>query len=194
LIMNYKKNYKQYTQKRSETFVFSNLLSSHPKIELSQLDSQKEIDFRSIKAYTRQHYKLREFVYAWLSYLDGVDTFKPVMNAHTWFEKAIYNLNMGELQLSGSLEEVLSKRKDTLFKGGHLLRSLKVRKRKGSKNHFILDLIIEWKGKNAQGKVVSARIQQALTVHIKKDKSWEVITIQEKHLLPIIAPWMGMLC
>lgn len=192
--INYKKNNKAFTKIFSETFLFENLLSKHPNIKSAHVNSSKEVDVFTTTAYDAQHYKVREFVYAWLAYIDGVDTLTSVMNAEAWINTASYELDMGALKAKGLIDEVLAKRKDTLAKGGHLLRSLEMKKTKGSNNHFVIDLIIEWKGFNTSGKPVIARINQVLTIRIKKDKSWEIISIKEKHLLPITVPWVGMLC
>ena len=116
------------------------------------------------------------------------------MNADAWLKKSSYLLEIGGDKTEDSIDKVLSKRKQTLTKGGHLLRSLEVLKTDNNSNSLKLDLIIEWKGVNNSGKPVSAKIHQELKIQIKKDKTWEVIHIKEKHLLPIISPWMGMLC
>jgi len=193
--INYKKNNQLLTKLFNETFLFENLLTTNqPKIKNIHLNISDNTDVLSAKGYDRQHYKRREFVYAWLAYLDGVNTFKPVMNANTDFKNASYNLDMGSLKTTSSVKEILAKRKNTLNKGGHLLRSLDFKKVKETNNQFILDLIIEWKGTNINGKAVIARIHQVLTIQINADNSWQLISIKEKHLLPVIAPWMGMLC
>ncbi len=47
-------------------------------------------------------------------------------------------------------------------------------------------VLLEWKGVNDQGKPVIAKIRQELNIQINKDKSWSVVSIKEKHLLPDI--------
>jgi len=192
--INYIKNSKVLTRVLNETFLFNDLFSTHPTIKSAHINSSHEIDTINSKGYDARHYKVRAFVYAWLSYMDGVDGFKSVMNANAWLNSASYELDMGALKATASINDVLAKRKDTLAKGGHLLRSLDMKPIKNSMHRFVIDLVIEWKGENKSGKPVIARINQLLTIQIKKDKSWVLISIKEKHLLPITAPWMGMLC
>ncbi len=60
-------------------------------------------------------------------------------------------------------------------------------------NKFIFNLVIQYKGVNAKNQKVIAKIKQ--TIHVKlKNNIWQIIRIQEKHLLPDIAPWIGFVC
>lgn len=189
---------KAYTNSFKELFIFSNSILkkavnlSYP-IKNIQLEERQEEPNSNRTAYNRKHYKVREFAYAWLSHIQGLTTLDRVMNAEAWIDKATYSLEIGADKSKGTISDVLKKRKALLAKGGHLLRSLEVKKT-ASNNTFILELILEWKGENDEGTPVIAKIKQELKIHIKADKSWEVISIKEKHLLPIVAPWMGLLC
>ena len=189
---------KAYTNSFKELFIFSNSILkkavnlSYP-IKNIQLEERQEEPNSNRTAYNRKHYKVREFAYAWLSHIQGLTTLDRVMNAEAWIDKATYSLEIGADKSKGTISDVLKKRKVLLAKGGHLLRSLEVKKT-ASNNTFILELILEWKGENDEGTPVIAKIKQELKIHIKADKSWEVISIKEKHLLPIVAPWMGLLC
>ena len=147
---------------------------------------------RVFPASNRSHYKIREYVYAWLAYMDGVTTLDSVMNAQAWLESANYSIVMGADELSGSVAAGLKYRQTLLATGGHLLRSLEVTEIDSGTFAVVLDL--EWKGVNQENNPVIARIQQILTIHIEADKTWRVMSIKEKHLLPNTAPWMGMLC
>jgi len=202
--ISYKNNEnKIHTQSLKEIFLFSDTLISQtqipaqthtPPLKSISLLEREEITPLDIEGYHREHYKVREFVYAWLGYLDGLSSLSSGMNGDEWLNQASYSLEIGSDKTQGSVEKILTKRKQILAKGGHLLRTLDVVKTKDSNNTFVLDIILEWKGVNDQGKPVLAKIRQELKIQIKKDKSWRVISIKEKHLLPVIAPWMGLLC
>ena len=190
--INYEKNHTNYTETLNETFLFNDILTQQPVIKTITLNSKENTDYYNVEGYDRYHYKVREFTYAWLLYLDGITRFKPVMNADLWLETANYTLDMGSLKMADSIPNVLKQRHKLLREGGHLLKSLKVNST--ANNQFNIDYIVDWKGVNASGKATIARIHQILTIHLNKKKQWEVISIKEKHLLPVIAPWMGMLC
>ncbi len=189
---------KAHTDSFKELFVFSDSILKQP-INLSYpiksilLEARQEKSTPNRTGYKQKHYKVREFAYAWLSHLEGINTLYSVMNAKAWINKAPYLLEIGADKSQDSVSNILKKRKTLLAKGGHLLRSLSV-KNTDSSDTFILELILEWKGENAEATPVIAKIKQTLKIHIKADKSWEVINIKEKHLLPMIAPWMGLLC
>jgi len=191
----YKHNNETITQLLNETFVFKSTLLGQkdvPYIESISRDKSTVTDNVNTTGFDISHYKVREFTYAWLSYIDGISTFKSTMNTKAWLDKATYSLKMGSEQLMGSIESTLEKKKLFLTKGGHLLHSLEVIK--SDANTLVIDLILEWKGTNKAGKPVIARIHQEIEVQIKTDKTWEVLSIKEEHLLPIIAPWMGLVC
>ena len=200
--INYKNNKNEIqTQSLKETFLFSSNLTS-PTQAQSYISSLKNISLLerdettplNTEGYDREHYKVREFVYAWLGYLDGLSNLSPGMYGDEWLNKANYSLLIGADKILGSVEEVLSKRNQTLAKGGHLLRTLDVIKPTADDNTFVINLILEWKGLNYTGNHVIAKIHQELKIKIKEDKIWSVISIKEKHLLPTIAPWVGLLC
>jgi hypothetical protein len=191
----YKQQNETITQLINETFVFKSTLLSHkdvPFIESISRDKSKETDNMNSTGFDISHYKVREFTYAWLSYIDGISTLKTAMNAKAWLDKATYSLKIGSKHSKGSIESTLEKKKLLLSKGGHLLHSLEVKQ--SDANRFVIDLILEWKGTNKVGKPVIARIHQEIEVQINTDKTWEVLSIKEEHLLPIIAPWMGLVC
>ncbi len=177
---------------QNEEFIFNKNLLYKAEIKDALLIDRKNITLFKADSFNRLHYKVREFTYAWLSYLDGVKEFKPIMNAEAWLNTASYSLNIANQTSKGSVHKVLKKRALTLNKGGHLLQQLK--RQQLTNNQFTLDLILEWKGFNNKNKPVLARIHQQLTIKINADKQWEVDSIKENHLLPIIAPWMGLLC
>lgn len=186
------------TDSFKELFIFNDSILKQdiylaPPIKNIQLENRQTQQTSNRSGYNRNHYKVREFTYAWLSHLEGVTSLDAVMNANAWLNKAIYTLEIGGEKQQGSISKVLEKRKKWLTKGGHLLRSLEV-KPTDSSDTFILALILEWKGENSEGTPVIAKIKQELKIHIKPDNSWEVLSVKEKHLLPIIAPWMGLLC
>jgi len=190
---------KTLTQSLKENFIFSDALLNKASIVSAPIKSIRLIQRDLVvplntRDYNREHYKVREFVYAWLAYIDGLNTLTSVMNGDEWLNQANYSLEIGADITQGSVEEVLTKRKKILAKGGHLLRTFDAIKPTGSDNMFVLDFILEWKGVNNKGNPVLAKIHQELKILIKKDKSWTVISIKEKHLIPIIAPWMGLLC
>lgn len=147
-----------------------------------------------LSQYNRSHYKVREFTYAWLAYMDGIDTLQALMNAESWLKSAPYSLKMGNMKIETSVREALQKKKELLAKGGHLIHSINVIKDETQADTFVIDLLLGWKGTNEAGKPVIARINQKIKIKINADKSWKVISIKEKHLLPIIAPWMGLVC
>jgi hypothetical protein len=195
----YKQEHETITQLLNETFVFKSTLLNHkdtPFIESISRDKSKVTNNVNNNVNTTgfdiSHYKVREFTYAWLSYIDGINTLKTTMNAKAWLDKATYSLKMGSDQSMGSIESTLEKKKLFLTKGGHLLHSLEVKQ--SDANTFVIDLILGWKGINKVGKSVVARIHQEIEVKINTDKTWEVLSVKEEHLLPIIAPWMGLVC
>lgn len=196
----YKKNNKTLTQLLHETFLFKSSLLRHEKfshkndtvIKNITQDKKEAVNNIKITGFDRSHYKVREFTYSWLTYIDGVNTLKSTMNAKAWLDKASYSLKMGGEELTGSIKSVIEKKKQLLAKGGHLLHSLEIKH--ADANTFIIDLILEWKGVNKTGKPVIARIHQEIKVKISKDNTWEVLSVKEEHLLPIIAPWMGLVC
>ena len=196
-LISFKDNMVHKTQLFNETFIFESdkinqSIVDRLKVKSVVKNNSSETEFTEGKAYNRFHYKVREFTYAWLSYLDGVQFLKHTMNADAWLKTAQYSIDIANDKKTGSIASIIKQRQKLLAKGGHLLRSLDIKNQ--TADGFTIELILEWKGVNTDGKAVLAKIRQRLKVKINKDKSWELITIKEKHLLPVIAPWMGMLC
>lgn len=191
----YKKNNKTLTQLTHETFIFKSTLLNHKNeavIQSITQDKKESAKNINVTGFDRSHYKVREFTYSWLAYIDGVNTLQSTMNTKAWLNKASYSLKMGGEQLTGSIDSIIEKKKQLLTRGGHLLHSLEIKH--ADENTFIIDIILEWKGSNKTGKPVIARIHQEIKVKIANDNTWEVLSIKEEHLLPIIAPWMGLVC
>ncbi len=182
----------EHSELVSEIFIFQvepfaqSIIKNISRVKIEKTEVAQTSEFN------RSHYKAREFAYVWLAYLDGVDVFKSEMYGGQWLEHAMYSMKIGGEELQGSVTETLAERKQYLAKGGHLLRSLDLRKIENNK--FILDLILEWKGINENGKSVLAKIHQEIEYQLQEDNSWKVISIKEEHLLPDIAPWTGLLC
>jgi len=193
-IISYHKNDGGHSQLVSETFVFHVPLLAMPIIENITREDKTEIQAVQTSEFNRPYYKVREFAYSWLAYLDGVTSMKPILNGKKWLDKAHYTLKIGGQNIQGSVASVLAQRKHYLAKGGHLLRSLDVERVVNKQDTFKLALIIEWKGKNKEGKPMLAKIHQEIEYKILADNSWDVISIKEEHLLPDLAPWQELLC
>ena len=189
-----KTNDGDHSQLINETFIFQVAPLTKPVIKNLSKDKAEQTKAAQTSEFNRSHYKAREFAYAWLAYLDGVASMKSTIYADQWLDKASYSMKIGGEEIEGSVSSTLNKRQQYLAKGGHLLHSLDVKKQDNKPNTFILDLIVEWKGVNQTGKPVLAKIHQQIEYTIQKDNSWEVISIKEQHLLPDIAPWIGLLC
>jgi hypothetical protein len=183
-----------HSQLVSETFIFSVPVSANAVIETISRETAEDSDLLDISDFDSQHYELRHFAYAWLAYLDGVHDVEQVINAEQWIDVADYSLKIGRDEVHGSIASTLKERQKYLAKGGHLLRSVNVKEVDGKPEHFILDLISEWKGINPEGKPVLAKVHQQIEVQIQANNLWKVISIKEEHLLPDIAPWAGFLC
>ncbi|MBL1321867.1 MAG: hypothetical protein COA63_012520 [Methylophaga sp.] len=183
-----------HSQLISETFNFHVPLLANPLIEKITREQSEEMAYLDISDYSRSHYKARHFAYAWLAYLDGVDDVKQVINSEQWMDVAEYSLKIGRDEIHGSIAFTLKERQKYLAKGGHLLGSVNVTEVDGKADHFILDLISEWKGINQEGKTVLAKVHQQIEIQIQENNEWKIISIKEEHLLPDIAPWSGFLC
>lgn len=183
------------SQQINEVFIFKVELFAKPVVEsVRRLKVEKAEDAVPTSGFNRSHYKAREFAYVWLAYIDGVDALKSEMHADQWIGQAVYSMEIGGNQVQASVADTLKNRKRYLAKGGHLLHSLDVRKVENKPNVFILDLVLEWKDVNKDGKPVLAKIHQEIEYQLQEDNSWKVITINEEHLLPDIAPWADLLC
>lgn len=184
----------KHSELLSETFVFQVGLLAKPVIESVVRNKAKQTKTPLMAEFNRSHYKAREFAYAWLAYLDGVDAMQSTIYLEQWLNEASYAIKIGSNKEQGSIVEMLAKRKQYLTKGGHLLHGLKVKKLDTQANTFILDLVLEWKGVNQKGKSVLAKIHQEIEYTVQENNSWKVKSIKEQHLLPDIAPWSGLLC
>jgi len=193
-LITYKNPDGAHSQLVNETFIFQVTPLTRPIIKKLSRNNTEQTKTIQISEFNRSHYKAREFAYAWLAYLDGVASMQSTIYATQWLEKASYSMKIGGDEIQGSVSSTLDKRKQYLTKGGHLLRALDVTELQNKPDTLILDLIIEWKGVNQAGKPVLAKIQQKIEYTIQQDNSWEVISIKEQHLLPDIAPWIGLLC
>jgi hypothetical protein len=184
----------EHSELISETFIFQVSALAKPVIKSITRDKTEQSTTVHTAEFNRSYYKAREFAYAWLAYLDGVEMMKPTLYAEQWLDKATYSMEIGDKKEQGSVSSTLVKRQQYLSKGGHLLRSLDVKPIEGKPNIFILDLILEWKGVNQVGKPVLAKIHQQIEYEILENNSWQVQSIKEQHLLPDIAPWVELLC
>ena len=205
-LITYIKNKQHLATTLTEIFYFKSPLDSpedfinHPiaAIELSNKNQPAMITLplqqksKIARPYRRPHYKVRMFTYAWLAYLDGINTLKPIMNAQQWMKTATYSLSIGNHKSTNNLLKAIQQRQKILHKGGHLLRSLTTQST--SSTQFSITLILEWKGVSPEQQAIRARIQQKLMLKINDDGTWHIISIDEKHLLPITKPWMGLLC
>ena len=178
----------------SETFIFQVITLAKPVIRSITRDKAEQATTVHTIEFNRSYYKAREFAYAWLAYLDGVDMMKPTLYAKQWLDKATYSMEIGDKKEQGSVSSTLAKRQQYLNRGGHLLHSLNVKPLEGKPNHFILELMLEWKGINQRGQLVLAKIHQQIEYKILENNSWQVQSIKEQHLLPDIAPWVELLC
>jgi hypothetical protein len=212
-LMRYHKAGGEHSQQRSDTFIFQVDALTKPIIKtisrksLEKTTSEKATREKEIlekemleqtAAFNRSHYKVREFAYSWLAYLDGVEVgvevLPPEINVEEWIKQANYTIKIGGKKIEGSVDSVLNQRKQYLAKGGHLLRSLDVQIVEHKPDTKVVDLILEWKGVNQAGKPVLAKIHQKIEYQIEDSQSWRIISIKEEHLLPDIAPWVGLLC
>ncbi len=182
----------------NEIFIFQTSDSSKPEIKKISRDIQNLENSRSnssqISVFNHQYYKSREFVYAWLAYMDGAVAMGPRININYWLDKADYSVKIGGFELDDQVASSLPKRNQHLGIGGHLLRSVTAKKVAGKPHHFELDIIIDWKGTDPSGLPAIAKINQVIQYKLQEDGSWIVLSIKEKHLLPDLQPWQKLLC
>jgi len=184
----------EYGELVSETFIFQVATLAKPIIKKITRDKTEQTTAVDTTEFNRSYYKAREFAYAWLAYLDGVKDMQKTIDAEQWLAKANYSMEIGGGEVTGAIASTLATRQQYLTKGGHLLHSLDVMPIAGKANSFMLDLILEWKGVNQTGKPVLAKIHQQIEYKILDNNAWQVQSIKEQHLLPDIAPWIGLLC
>lgn len=180
-----------HSQTMRDIFTFKVPLLAQPTIELIVEEEVEQVENIPEPAFNRSHYKAREFAYAWLAHLDGVAGDSTVTQL---FSDAHYAFKIGSDTEQGTVESVMNKRKQYLAHGGHRLHSLDVVFNDSNPEQVTLELIIEWKGVNQAGKPVLAKIHQEIKAEIQKNGIWRMDTIKEKHVLPDIAPWSGLLC
>jgi len=191
-LINYGANGQLMTSKHREQFIFHVDLFSEAHIEAVIRDTVKESQAVELQGKGRFYYKIRQFSYAWLAYLDGVEGREfELSQGH---EPALYTLKIGSKEIQGTLLSTLAERQQFLAKGGHVLRQLEVRSIDEKSNIVTIELIAEWKGLNHIAKPVLAKIQQEIKVKMSDDQLWQIRAIKEQHLLPDIAPWIGLLC
>lgn len=190
-LISYQDDTGAHTQSVSETFIFHVPLLAKPVITTISNRTSQQVATTHTSKYNRSYFKAREFSYAWLAFLDGVEESKP-----QGLNNAQYSMTMRGKETLGSITHTLSRRQHYLTTGGHLLRSLNIinNVKKSDADTYVLDLILEWKGVNHKSTPVLAKIHQEIEYKILDDKSWSIITIKEHHLLPDTAPWIELLC
>lgn len=173
-------------EKIKESFVFNLAKASHI-ININRL-YQRPLKLANIAAeFNQQYYLNRQFSYAWLLLLDNAH---PI-NSST-HPSATYRLIIGDKNFSGDVQQALEKRKKWLGQGGHLLRSINVKKI--DEHSFQVVLIVDWKGISSNQKWRIAKIKQIINVEPAEQGIYKIININEQHLLPDIAPWEKILC
>ena len=176
-----------------ETFIFHIGPTGQAILNKKTRNKEQSVTAMLLPTFDYSYYQKREFAYTWLAYLDGVNTNSSI-KGKDWFNTAVYSVKMGTKEIEGSILSTLAERNTYLSKGRHTLRSIEVNTVEGRDNTFILDLIINWKGVNAEGKPVLAKIHQTITYELKENNTWYVTFIKEEHLLPDIGPWQNLLC
>lgn len=181
-----------------ELFLFRISDSSKPEIiqitNLSPTTNENSNDSSQTILNDPHYYKSREFAYAWLAYMDGMNAMGSQININNWLAKANYSVKIGDFELDEQVASALQKRNQHLGKGGHLLRSITSKTIEGLNNHYELDIIIDWKGTDPGGTPVIAKINQVIQYKLQEDGSLVVLSIKEKHLLPDLHPWQKILC
>ena len=181
------------TKQLDETFIFHIGPTGQAILDKKTRNKEQSVTAMSLATFDYSYFQKREFAYTWLAYLDGVNTNNSIKGKN-WFNTAVYSVKMGTKDIKGSILSTLAERNTYLSEGRHTLRSIEVNAVEGRDNTFILDLIINWKGVNAEGKPVLAKIHQTITYELKDNNTWYVTFIKEEHLLPDIGPWQNLLC
>ncbi|MDF1589328.1 MAG: hypothetical protein P1P93_09290 [Gammaproteobacteria bacterium] len=184
----------QQRQKLSERFIFYVPLLAKPTIKAISRDVLDDPVSTPEPRFDSAYFKARQFSYAWLAYLDGVSSMTQMINGDNWLNTARYSLKIGSLETTDKIASTLLKRNHYLATGGHLLRSIDVQQHADDTDRIMLTLIIEWQGENAGGQPVIAKIHQEIDIKISENNDWEVLAINEHHLLPDLKPWQGFLC
>lgn len=139
------------------------------------------------------YFKSREFAYAWLAYMDGVEAIQTVIDITDWSDVP-YEISIGSTNINQTVKETLVTRKQFLNEGEHSLRLMDLMSLDTKTNTYLLDLTMNWEGVNAKKQAVIAKVNQKIELKIMADGRWQVISIKEKHLLPDLTPWQDLLC
>lgn len=193
-VISYHDDNGDHGQKLTEQFVFDVPFLAKPTLKTISREQIESTKIQTQAELNSNYFKVRQFSYAWLAYLDGVTNMTAFMNADQWLDKASYSLKTGNVDVTDSVSSLLQQRKQFLTKGGHKLRSVEVQQDAEMENQFILQLMIEWKGENASGKPAIAKVQQDIVIQVSDSGTWEVLSIKEQHLIPDLKPWQGYLC
>lgn len=198
VLMTYVQSETSKNKRIHEMFLFQTSNSDKPVIKqitsLTPDNEQNTSDANQTTTFKHEYYKSREFAYAWLAYLDGVNAMGSQINIEQWLDKANYSVKIGSFELDEQLVSSLQKRNQHMGKGGHLLRSVTEKLVEGKPDHFELDIIIDWKGTDPSGLPAIAKINQIIQYKLQEDGTWIVLSIKEKHLLPDLEPWHKLLC
>lgn len=169
----------------NETIVL-HLSSKVPKVEKIIKDKERIVATSNTQDRSQLYYQQRRFIYAWLAWMDGDQSRMPVAG-----KQSNYVINIAGNQIQGDIFSALKKRAQYLYKGKHSLHSMDVKALGG--NTFSFNIIVEYKGVNANNQKVIAKIRQNIRAKLINN-TWKITTIKEKHLLPDIAPWIGFVC
>ena len=179
-----------------DNFAFNIDSEGQPKItaiSFNNNDTASSSKNESDEVFDAMYYKTREFSYAWLAYMDGVEAIQTVINVADWSD-APYEINVGSTNINQPVKETLVTRKQFLYKGEHNLRLIDLVSLDTKTNTYLLDLTMNWQGVNEKNQTVIAKINQKIELKIMADGRWHVISIKEKHLLPDLTPWQDLLC
>jgi len=184
------------TRFMSDTFVFQ--FNASQKLELQKVTGSQfqppepqSSNVISDDTFTSSYFKNREVAYSWLSYLDGATMADDIKQQ---FDQVPYSLTIGNKSWQDSAISTLNKRQSYLAVGGHVLRVVKEKTGDLSTDIRIIELTIDWRGVDKNNTPVWANIQQKIKYKLFKNGEWEVISVEEKHLLPDNKPWTGLLC
>ena len=183
-------------KKIDDNFVFNVDSDGLPKItEISFNNNETASSSKNVsdEIFDAMYYKIREFSYAWLAYMDGVEAIQTVINVADWSD-APYEINVGSTNINQPVKETLVTRKQFLYKGEHNLRLIDLVSLDTKTNTYLLDLTMNWQGVNEKKQTVIAKINQKIELKIMPGGRWHVISIKEKHLLPDLTPWQDLLC
>lgn len=190
-LISYQQGEQIKTQSVQEIFLFQTEFLVKPAlIDVTRNKAEKGAK-SSHTGFDRMHYKVRTIAYAWLAYMDGVQGLEVIEKQ---IKQVDYAFAIGDNKEQGELIEIIANRGSYLAQGGSILRTLDVQQDEHHSDQITLNLIIEWKGINQAGKPVLAKIHQEIECQIQANGEWKINFIKEKHLLPDIAPWSGLLC